>query len=72
MQEKFIIDRFETGFAVCETTDRRMLDIPLEDIPVDSVEGDILLFAGGRYVKDMQETSAVEKRMQEKMEKLVF
>lgn len=72
MQIKYTIDRFEEDFAVCEASDQRMVDIPFEDIPADSVEGDILEYTEGRYVKDHRATSAARRRIKEKMEKLIL
>ena len=70
MRLKYTIDRFEEDFAVCEDSDQRMVNIPFEDLPVDSVEGDILTYFEGRYVKDARATSLTQRRIKEKMEKL--
>ena len=72
MQPKYTIDRFEEDFAVCEASDQRMVNIPFEDIPEDSKEGDILVFTEGKYVKDKRATSAARRRIKEKMEKLIL
>ena len=40
--EFYCIDRLEEGFAVCETPDDRMENIPLEELPPDAAEGDLL------------------------------
>ncbi len=72
MQPKYTIDRFEEDFAVCEASDQRMVNIPFEDIPEDSEEGDILVFTEGKYVKDKRATAAARRRIKEKMEKLIL
>ena len=40
--EFYCIDRLEEGFAVCETPNDRMENIPLEELPNVSAEGDLL------------------------------
>lgn len=40
--EFYCIDRLEEGLAVCETPDDRMENIPLEELPPDAAEGDLL------------------------------
>lgn len=72
MQLKYTIDRFEEDFAVCEASDQRMVNIPFEEIPENSVEGDILEYGEGRYVKDQHATVAARRRIKAKMEKLIL
>jgi len=72
MQLKYTIDRFEADFAVCETNDHKMVNIPFEDIPANSVEGDILKYVEGRYVKDTRATAVARHRIRVKMEKLIL
>jgi hypothetical protein len=43
---KVTIDRFEGNFAVCEKSDRTMLNIRKEKIPANAKEGDILTIDG--------------------------
>lgn len=45
------IERFEEDYAVCNATDDRTVNIPFEDIPVDSVAGDQLKYVDGTYRK---------------------
>lgn len=39
---KVIIDRFVGRFAVVELDDRKTVDLPIELVPADAAEGDIL------------------------------
>ena len=39
---KFIIDRFEGDFAVCETEELEFIDIPKAALPCDAKEGDVI------------------------------
>ena len=70
MDQKYAIDRFEEDSAVCETSGRRMVNIPFEDIPPDSKEGDILRFEAGIYIKDTEATDVNRQRIQSKFNRL--
>lgn len=54
-----IIDRFEGSLAVLET-DSGMKAIPVEQLPKEAREGDVLVFAGSRYIID--EAATAERR----------
>ena len=45
------IERFEEDYAVCIATDERTVNIPFEEIPADSVAGDLLKYFEGTYRK---------------------
>ena len=47
---KYIIDRIENGFAVCETEEMKIVNIPLDILPEELKEGSVLLFEEGKYV----------------------
>ena len=48
---KFVIDRFEEEFAVCENqTNRRMYNIPRSIVEPDAKEGSILMRCGDIYL----------------------
>lgn len=68
---KFIIDRFEGSYAVCEMIDKSIMRIPKYKLPLDCKEGDCLILdAEGMYNKDSEATLAKEKRIREKMNRL--
>ena len=67
---RYIIDRFEGSFAVCEDESRQMRDIEKSKLPKGAKEGDCLLENNGVYVLDSARTDQRRKRIQEKMEKL--
>lgn len=46
----FIIDRFEGSFAICENDDKRLMEIPVADLPKGAKEGSALEFINGVYV----------------------
>lgn len=62
---KFIIDRFEENFVVVELENRDMLDIPIDIIPMDAKEGDVL-----KIIIDEDETFSRNKRIEEKFKRL--
>ncbi len=69
--QKFIIDRFEGSYAVCEMADKSFVSIPKYKLPLDSREGDCLVQdADGMYQKDTETMTAKEKRIREKMNRL--
>jgi len=46
---KYIIDRFEGDFAVCEVDVGKTVDIRADLLPSDAKEGDVIVPDGGRY-----------------------
>lgn len=54
--EKFIVDRLEGEYAVCEKEDKSFLDIPLKHLPDGVKEGNILIFEKGNYRINSDET----------------
>jgi hypothetical protein len=64
---KFIIDRFEGNYAICECEDMKMINISKDLIPSKSREGDVLCFDGHVYLIDNETT----KRRKEHIEKLM-
>ena len=49
---RLIIDRVEGDFAVCETEDMSVINIPTAEIPFDVKEGNVLIFQNGKYIID--------------------
>ena len=46
---KYIIDRIENGFAVCETEEMKIVNISLDILPEEVKEGSVLVFSNGHY-----------------------
>ena len=65
---RYIIDRFEGDFAVCETEGRAMVDIPRTVLPQDCAEGDALEESGGVWQK--VDNSADKARIAQKLRNL--
>ena len=47
---KYIVDRRENGFAVCEDNEMNVVNIPLDVLPGEVKEGSVLLFEDGKYI----------------------
>lgn len=64
--QKYIIDRFEGDFAVCENYDtEEIIDILKEKLPNDAKEGDILLKDDNEnFCIDYEETKLRKERME--------
>ena len=63
---KFTIERIEASYAVIELEDRRLIHLPLEIIPPQAREGDILQIA-----ILTEETLSRRKEMEDKFQKLL-
>lgn len=48
------VDRFEGDFAICEHEDGTFKDIPLNELPAETTEGSVLVFADGEYRIDLE------------------
>jgi len=69
--KKFIIDRFEGPYVICEIEDQSIVKIPKYKIPLNCKEGDCLVQdAEGMYQQDIDATAAAEKRINNKMNRL--
>lgn len=64
---KFIIDRFEGSFAVCEDEDGRMQNIARNLISGNPKEGDIIEKQGELYNINPEETEKRKKEVEELM-----
>ena len=62
MEEIFIVDRIENGYAVCETEQGGKKDIPLTKTK-DVHEGDVIILKDGVYIPDKDKTEARRKRI---------
>lgn len=67
---KAIIDRFEGNIAVLELENGTMKDIPKNKLPVDSKEGDCLIFMNNNIVIDEKETTERRKNIKKLMNEL--
>ncbi len=69
--QKLIVDRFEGDYAVCETEDRNIINIPKTELPDNIREGNsIYLDKNGKYRIDIMNTNNQEEKIRKKMNKL--
>ena len=71
MEEELVIDRFEENTAICE--DRKtgkIIEISKENIEENVKEGDVIKKVEGIYKKDIEKQEEIEKRVEEKMNKI--
>ncbi|ARC85095.1 hypothetical protein U732_3903 [Clostridium argentinense CDC 2741] len=62
---KFIIDRFEEKFAVCENEKGIMVNIPRDTLPKEAKEGDVLIIEEENIYIDVEETEKLRKEIEE-------
>jgi len=67
---KIIIDRFEGNYAVCETEEKKFIDIPKFDIPEGAKEGDILTKTDNGYSIEKAETKEKREEIKKRMNSL--
>jgi hypothetical protein len=64
---RLIIDRFNGIYAVCETEERKMINVEKSKLPAHAKEGDVLIVENGIYNIDLDST----KRRKKDIEKLM-
>lgn len=67
---RYIIDRFEGDFAVCETEDRQQLSVLKEELPPQVKEGSVLRVEDGVYRLDLCWEEEHREKIREKMDRL--
>lgn len=67
---KYIIDRFEGEYAVCEDEAGNMHDLPLAKLPKGAKEGDVIVEVDDAYIIDHEETEQRKKKIQSLMDEL--
>ena len=71
MEQELVIDRFEGNIAICEERKTgKIQEIDRIQLPVDILEGDMLIYQDGNYRKDAEKQTEIENRIAKKMEDL--
>ncbi|ACM59362.1 Protein of unknown function (DUF3006) [Caldicellulosiruptor bescii] len=65
MVKKVVIDRFEGNFAIVELEGRKMVAVPIEIVPEDAKEGDVLVIS-----IEVQSTQERKQRIKDLFESL--
>ena len=68
--QKFIVDRIEGSFAVCESPGRGVQNIPLTVLPENVCAGDFLVFENNLYRIDSAATKKRTETVQKKVDSL--
>ena len=67
---RFIIDRFEGDYAICQGEEGDMEEIERTKIPSDSKEGVVLILEGDKFFIDKEETSRLKENIDKLMEEV--
>lgn len=68
---KYIIDRFEGNYAICENEDKKFVNIPKYKLPLEASEGDCLLLTEhGTYIIDQESKEKRKEIIRKKMNRL--
>jgi hypothetical protein len=67
---KYIIDRFEGDWAVCESADGKMVDIEKSKLPKNAEVGDVIILENGHFRVDKEETDKRRKEIEDLMNEL--
>lgn len=67
---KYIIDRFEGEYAICQDENRKMVNIEKVRIPAEAKEGYVLIQQGDRFIIDIDETNRRKQKIQRLMDEL--
>jgi hypothetical protein len=68
---KWVVDRFEGEFAVCQQTEtKEMRDVLRTELPEAVREGSVLRMEKARWVLDEEDARARSERIQKKMDGL--
>lgn len=67
---KYVIDRFEGDFAVCENEEGKMVNMDKKTLPLEAKEGDVIIFDCNGVSIDKEETTKRRKRINELAESL--
>ena len=70
-KKKWIVDRIEGAFAVCETLQKKMEEIPLDTLDFQPKEGDVLKETEGILYRDERATSERKEEIRNRFSKLL-
>lgn len=69
--KRYIVDRFEGNYAVCETEDKSFINIERHRLPEDTKEGDCLIEKeDGSFYTDTDTTEERKRLIRKKLDSL--
>ena len=66
----YIVDRIESGFAICEASDLSVVNIPIGALPSGVCEGACLSYDGVCYKLELLDEAARRERVRRKLDLL--
>lgn len=66
---RYVLDRFEAGYAILECDNGKDLVIPRSKLPIEVTEGDVIECLNGIYIIDEKVTKEINERLNERMKK---
>lgn len=64
---RYIIDRLEEGLAICENEQKETVHIPMDSLPPEVKEGDVINELDGAFSRDEEETQKRRREMKKKL-----
>lgn len=60
---KYIVDRIEENYAICEDENKKMIEIELKKLPTTIKEGDVILEKDSHYIILENETKKLSEEI---------
>lgn len=60
---KYIVDRIEENYAICEDENKKMIEIELKKLPTTIKEGDVILKKDSHYIILENETKKLSEEI---------
>lgn len=67
---KYIIDRIEGNYAVCETEQGLYVSIDRRLLPAEAKEGDVIIRKADKFTIDIEETKNIKEKIKKLTEEL--
>lgn len=65
---RFIVDRIENEFAVCEDENKEIVNIPIKELPSNITEKSIIDYIDNKYIINEEEQLKREETIKQKMD----
>ena len=67
---KYIVDRIEDNYAVCENEDKKIINIELEKLPFPIHEGSMIYEKNGKFFQDRKKEEERRIYLREKLNRI--
>ena len=65
---RYIVDRIENEFAVCEDENKEIVNIPIKELPSNITEKSIIYYIDNKYMINDEEQLKREETIKQKMD----